>query len=174
MKKMNRFLMLLVYALIFGAGAALLVLVARPLDWRTACSMLEVSRITGLTASLLLLVLGVLLLASELPKRRRDRFLSFQNEGGAVNISTEAIAEYIGKLAPEFPSIVNMLPVVEPRRRKIDIVLELRIKAGPQLHEICEVLQKRVRESMESGLGIHDVRNVVISVKEISTEHKTQ
>lgn len=174
MTRMNRFLTLLACALLISGGLALIVLVMRPLDWRTACSMLSADRVTGLVAGLLLLGLGVLLLASEAPRKRRDRFLSFRNAGGAVNISTEAIAEYIGKLAPEFPSIIRLSPVVVPRRRRIDIIVDLRIKAGPQLHEICEVLQKRVRESMESGLGIQDVRHVIVCVKEISTEHKTE
>jgi uncharacterized alkaline shock family protein YloU len=108
-----------------------------------------------------------------LKPRRSGRFLSFSNEQGAVNISTDAIAEYISKLAPEFPSIVKMTPVVIPHRRKIDIMVEVRIKAGPQLHEICEVLQKKIRESMEKGLGIFDVEKVIVSVDKISVEHKT-
>lgn len=174
MRNLNRFLQLLVCAMLIGGGLALALLVLRPADWQTACTVLAGSRVGGLVSGLLLAVLGVLLIFTEAPSRRRDRFLSFQNEGGAVNISTEAIAEYIGKLASAFPSIIRMTPVVEPRRRKVDIVIDLRIKAGPQLHEICEVLQKRVRESMEGGLGIHDVRHVVVRVKEISTEHKTE
>jgi uncharacterized alkaline shock family protein YloU len=174
MKKVNRFLLLLVCAVVIGTGLALVVLVLRPADWQTVCTVMAASRVGGLVAGLLLVALGGLLIFSEAPRRRRDRFLSFRNEGGAVNISTEAIAEYIAKLASAFPSIVRMTPTVEPHRRKVDIVIDVRIKAGPQLHEICEVLQKRVRESMEGGLGIHDVRHVVIRVKEISSEHKTE
>ncbi len=174
MKHLNRFLMLLVYAMLIGGGLALALLVLRPTDWLTACTVLAGSRVGCLVAGLLLVALGVLLILTEAPRRRHDRFLSFRNEGGAVNISTEAIADYIGKLTSAFPSIIRMTPVVEPCRRKVDIVIDVCIKAGPQLHEICEVLQKRVRESMESGLGIHDVRHVVVRVKEISTEHKTE
>ncbi len=174
MKHLNRFLLLLVCAMLIGGGLALALLVLFPADWQTACVVLAGSRVGCLVAGLLLVALGVLLIFTEAPRRRRDRFLSFQNEGGAVNISTEAISEYIGKLVSAFPSIIRMTPVVEPCRRKVDIVIDVRIKAGPQLHEICEVLQKRVRESMESGLGIHDVRHVVVRVKEISTEHKTE
>lgn len=174
MKNVNRFLLLMMCAVVIGGGLALAVLVLRPADWQATCAVLAGSRVGVLVAGLLLVALGVLLIVTEAPRRRRDRFLSFKNEGGAVNISTAAIAEYIAKLAKEFPSIVRMTPTVEPHRRKVDIVIDVRIKAGPQLHEICEVLQKRVRESMEGGLGIHDVRNVVIRVKEISTEHKTE
>jgi len=174
MKVLNRFLVMLVCALLIGGGMALVVLAFRHHDWHTACMMLAEARwLAGLVTGFLLVCLGVLLIASESPYRRRNRFLSFKNEGGAVNISTDAISEYLGKLAPEFPSIVRMSGEVEPHWRRVDIVVDVRIKAGPQLHEICEVLQKRVRESMEGGLGIHDVRHVIVRVKEISIEHKT-
>ncbi len=174
MRALNRFLTLLACALLIGGGLVLAVLALRPLDWRTACVMLSATRWeAGFLPGLLLLLLGVLLMASEGPGRRRNRFLSFRNDGGAVNISTDAISEYLAKLSPEFPSIVKLSCEVAPRWRRIDIVADVRIKAGPQLHEICEVLQKRVRESMETGLGIHDVRQVVVRVKEISMEHKT-
>lgn len=173
MKKINRFLILLVCALLVGGGLAMVWLALSPPDWKMVYTMLSGTRWPDrLLAGILLLALGVLLMLSEVPRRQRDRFLSFRNEGGAVNISTVAISEYLGKLTSEFPSIVKMVSEVEPRWRRIDIVVDVRIKAGPQLHEICEVLQKRVRESMESGLGIHDVRRVIVRVKEISIEHK--
>jgi hypothetical protein len=174
MSRINRLLSLLVCALLISGGLALAVLSFLPRDWSTACTMLAASRWTmGLLPGILLMGLGALLMISEAPRHRRDRFLSFRNDGGAVNISTVAISEYLGKLAPEFPSVVKMFSEVEPHWRRIDIVVDVRIKAGPQLHEICEVLQKRVRESVETGLGIHDVRHVIVRVKEISIEHKT-
>ncbi len=174
MKFLNRFLVLLICAFMIGGGLALAVLSLRPLDWATACTMLSTARWSaGFVPGVLLLVVGLLLIVTEVSRRPRHRFLAFRNEGGAVNISTEAISEYLAKLSPEFPSIVKFNCEVVPRWRRIDLVVDVRIKAGPQLHEICEVLQKRVRESMESGLGIHDVRQVIVRVKEISTEHKT-
>jgi uncharacterized alkaline shock family protein YloU len=98
--------------------------------------------------------------------------LSLDTESGRTSISTDAICNYVGKLAGEFPSIVRMSPRVIPRRGTIDILVNVRIKAGPQIHEVCEVLQKRVRDCLASGLGISDVRRVEVSVKEISSEHK--
>lgn len=173
MKSLNRLLTLFVYALLLATGLGVLLLVVIPGQWEAACRMMSASRLSGAGIGLLLFCIGLLLVMSEVPSRRRNKFLSFSNDEGAVNISTEAISEYLCKLLPEFPSIVKMAPVVEPRRRKIDIVVDIRIKAGNQLHEICEVLQKRVRESMENGLGIRDVRNVIVRVTQISSEHKT-
>jgi len=111
---------------------------------------------------------------SGLQRREHERFLSFDNGEGRVNISTQAISDYVSKLSSEFPSVVRMTPrVAAHSRRGLDMVVDVRIKAGPQLHEICEVLQNRVRETMIKGLGIPEVRRVVVCVKEISSEHKS-
>ncbi len=172
MRTLHRFLTLFAYAFVLALGIGFFVLSLYGWAWRGFFTHLATIRWVGIPVGILLCVFGVFWMAGEVCVAGRNRFLAFRNEGGAVNISTQAISEYLGKLAPGFPSIVHMRAEVEPVRRKIDIILHIRIKAGPQLHEICEVLQKRVRESMETGLGIHDVRHVIVRVKEISGEHR--
>ncbi len=173
MKVLHRFIFLFVFAAMVAIGVSLVILAASSRNWEALGVILPGSRLVGASFGVGIFCIASMLFLTGLKPRRSDRFLSFSNEQGAVNISTDAIAEYISKLAPEFPSVVKMTPSVIPYRRVIDILIDVRIKAGPQLHEICEVLQKRVRESMEKGLGISDVRKVIISVKKISIEHKT-
>jgi len=172
MRRLHRFLTLFAYAFVLALGVGLVVLSFHGWAWRGLFVRIAEWQWTGLFAGVLVFVVGLLWMLGEDGVARRNRFLAFRNEGGAVNISTAAISEYLAKLAPSFPSIVQMQAEVQPVRRKIDIVVDIRIKAGPQLHEICEVLQKRVRESMETGLGIKDVRHVIVRVKEISGEHR--
>jgi uncharacterized alkaline shock family protein YloU len=119
-----------------------------------------------------LVLMAVLFAASELRRRRRERFLSFDNEGGAVSISTDAMADYIVKLASEFPSIVRMQPLVKPTRHGVDLLIDVRVKAGSQVHEVCELLQQRVRERVVDGLGISEVRRVEVNVRDIVSEHR--
>ncbi len=172
MKIIHRFIFLVVFALMTAVGLALIGLAVSSKNWDAIGLLLPGSRLVGASIGAGLFCLASLLFMTGLNPKRSDRFLSFSNDQGAVNISTDAISEYIGKLSPEFPSVVKMTPAVIPHRRVIDIIVDVRIKAGPQLHEICEVLQKRIRESMEKGLGISDVRKVIISVHKISVEHK--
>jgi len=172
MRKLHRIITLFVYAAVLALGAGILVLSFYGWAWHGLFTQIAAVQWVGLPAGILILLFGVIWMLGEWFAQRRNRFLAFRNEGGAVNISTPAISAYLEKLAPSFPSIVDMHVGIEPARRKIDIVVSIRIKAGPQLHEICEVLQKRIRESMESGLGIKDVRHVVVRVKEISGEHR--
>ena len=143
-------------------------------DWSAVGAVVEPQRIAAAGTGAPLLCLGIIFALSGLVTRRAERFLAFSNDGGSVNISTAAITDYLGKVGREFPSIIAMTPQVLPRHRSLDIVVDVRIKSGPQLHEICEVLQTRIRESMATGLGISELRKVVVRVREISIEHKVE
>lgn len=140
--------------------------------WNTALVWLETQRLPCLWLGVGLVSLAVLFMCSGLPLRRRDRYLSFDNESGTVSISAEAISDYIEKLIEEFPSVVRLRAVVVPRRGAVDLLVNVRVRAGSQVHEMCELLQQRVRESMVNGLGISQVRRVEVSVREIVSEHK--
>lgn len=162
-----------VLVLVFvAAGAAVLGAAATAQGWNSLAGEVAANRmIAGFAVVGVFCLLAVYGL-SAIPVRRRERFLSFDGENGRVSISTNAICNYVGKLVEEFPSVVSMRPTVVPGRRAIDLVIHVRVKPGPQIHEVCEVLQKRAREVMASGLGICEVRRVEVKVREISTEHK--
>lgn len=141
-------------------------------SWEIMSSAIARGRLTGVCAAVGTVCVVVLYALTAQPRRKKNRILSFRNDDGTVSISTAAISDYICKLGAEFPSIVRMQPIIRPRRGCVDVVVDVRIKAGPQIHEICEVLQRRVRETMSQGLGISEVRRIEVSVSEISGEHK--
>jgi uncharacterized alkaline shock family protein YloU len=77
------------------------------------------------------------------------------------------------RLAAEFPSVTRMRPRVIPRRKTVDVAVDVRVKAGPEIHEVCQILQQRIRETMTTGLGITEVGRIEVSVGEIATEHRS-
>ena len=143
-------------------------------DWLGMLGGLAVGQDTPLWPGLFLVALTVLFVLTGFQRRNKVRFLSFEKEGGRVSISTDAIADYIGKVEREFPSIIEMKTQVIPKRSNIDVGITVRIRAGPQIHEICEVLQQRVKEVLSSGLGIAQMNRVEVNVVEISSEHKAE
>jgi uncharacterized alkaline shock family protein YloU len=172
-KWMHRALSILAIALLVAVGAAAAGLSVRASWWGTALAWLrEGGRATAGWTGVGLVLLGALCAATGWGGRRRTRFLSFEREGGAVSISTEAIADFVSKLAAEFPSVVQMRPEILPSRRGLDIRVAVRVRAGPQIHEVCDLLQRRVRESVAAGMGIAEVRRVEVSVVDIVMEHK--
>lgn len=173
MKLLNRLFTLVVFMVLLALGVVLIGTALSPEWWNAVRAFAsQASRLSGVCAGLGMVCLAVVLALTGVRKGAKERILSFRNEEGTVSISTIAIADYVGKLSSEFPSIVRMQPRVVPRRSMVDLIVDLRVKAGPQIHEVCEVLQRRVRETMVNGLGISEVRRVVVNVKEISPEHK--
>lgn len=129
------------------------------------------SRFILLFGGVATLFIALLFFLSAIPGKKREQFLSIDKDGGTVSISTSAIADYISKLVDEFPSIVRMTSEIIPQRRSIDVLVKVNVKASPQIHEACELLQQRIRETLINGLGIPDVRHIEVSVRQIVSEH---
>jgi len=172
MNILRRCVRLLVLLVLWCAGLSVFAAAGSPRIWGEAVFLVQRYRDIAFWAGGGVLGLGLIFALLELRGRRREQFLSFDNEGGTVSISTDAIADYILKLASEFPSVVRMQPRVAPRRRSVDIRVDLRVRAGSQIHEVCQLLQQRVRESMVNGLGIAEVRKIEVNVREIVSEHR--
>ncbi len=172
MKFLNRIVEFILLLAILGGGFFITLSSMTESWWRLALYNAQRERGIGLAIGGGLLAFGVIYAASGIKRPKRTRYLSYDGEEGTTSISTEAIEDYIARLSSEFPSVMRMRPEVLPRRQAIDINVELKVKAGPQIHEACELMQSRIREAMSNGLGISDVRRVEITVKEIASEHK--
>lgn len=172
MRIVRRAVGMLILILLLAAGLLLLFAATAPGYWANALALGDTLQRSVAWMGAVLVLGGILFALCEYRSRRRERFLSFENDGGTVSVSTVAMADYIAKLAVEFPSVVRLRPVIKPRRNAVDILVELRVKAGSQVHEVCELLQQRIRESVVDGLGITEVRRIEVSVREIVSEHR--
>lgn len=168
---LNKLLGVLLALLAFCAGTWILVRTLPGDDGldAAAATLGALSPLAMIVLGLALILLGGLYLYSGLAPRRRAQ-LAFVNESGTVNIRVDAIRDFVAKLAPEFSSIVRMSPHVVVRRGRIDIIVGVRIQAGPQIHATCELLQQRVRERLITGLGITQVREIEVTVTDIVGE----
>jgi len=167
MNILHRLVRLLVLALLFVTAVALLTVSLSMRNWQLVENWLAHGRYDVMCVGVALFCFALLFALTGLRRKRRARYLRLEGENGPVNISTDAICDFILKTGGEFPLIVRMKPAVIPNRRGIDVLIELRVKAGPKIQESCERLQQRVRECMRSELGISQVRRVEVSVREI-------
>jgi uncharacterized alkaline shock family protein YloU len=98
----------------------------------------------------------------------KEQFLSFETEGGTVNIRIKAVNEFLKRLADEFADIINLRADISASREgKIDVQLDIAVKSGTKIQQLSQVLQQRVRESMREGLGIAEITSVRVNVNEI-------
>ncbi len=120
--------------------------------------------------------LAVLFWLSALPLVRREQFLSFPGEGGAISISVHAINAFLLKLKGEFAGIVALAADVSASHRgAIEVRLEMKVKAGTHIQQLSQALQQRVRDSMRESLGIEDVAEVRVNVTDIvAVDHEPE
>ncbi len=98
----------------------------------------------------------------------KEQFLSFETEGGSVNIKVKAVNEFLKRLADEFADILNLrADITALRDGRIEVQLDIDVKSGTKIQQLSQVLQQRVRESMRDGLGIAEINSIKVNVNEI-------
>ncbi len=160
---------LVIILVLIGQGVMLIHMAYSPESWVDHIDLLRRERGWGMLAGIGLIGLVIVYLATairSLPKEG-DQYLAFSSEGATVSILVRAVSEFIGKIGDEFAAIVSMKTTVIPRGRSIDIELDLRIKAGTQIPELCQLLQERVRESVKTNLGLSEIKQIRVQVKDI-------
>lgn len=170
MKLIHRISAVLIVIVMLLVAGSIVVLGRTGESWQSLVYFFENGRLLLMFAGFGTFFLCGIYVLSLMPAKTVQKYLSFDGENGTVSISTAAIAEYVGRIAGEFPSIVKMKPEVIPVRNNIDINAHLQIKDGPDIHDVCELLQKRIREVLAGSLGITGVRRIQVSVKEIIPE----
>lgn len=123
--------------------------------------------LVGAAVGVALILILLVYLATFGPPKPRARFIAFESDNGSVSISVDAVTEFIRKLGDEFGAIVSMEPRISSEKTLISIHLDVKIQAGSRIPELSQTLQNRVRESIRDGLGIVEVREIKVKVKEI-------
>jgi uncharacterized alkaline shock family protein YloU len=58
-------------------------------------------------------------------------------------------------------------PDLKPVNGGVDVQLDVKVKAGAQIPELCRMLQDRTRECIKQNVGLSEVREVRVRVQEI-------
>ncbi len=97
----------------------------------------------------------------------RATYLSYETEHGNISISLKALQEFLGHLRSEFPNVVSLSPKVRVLDESLDVTLEVRIRSGAPIPEICRMLQERARNLIQERIGVGAIREVEVKVEEI-------
>jgi uncharacterized alkaline shock family protein YloU len=101
---------------------------------------------------------------------KKDAYINFSSDDGSVGISTKAIQDFIERVAREFAAVKHVETRLTQRKRALDIAIYAQVMAGNKIPELSQVLQQRVRESVRESLGLEDIRNITLQIKEIIGE----
>lgn len=169
MRRVGHILIGLILLLILvGQGVGLVYMAYDAECWLRGLDILRAERGWGALAGIVLVALVLVYLITGFRRRPAgEQYLSFKNDGATVSILLRAVNEFISQIGDEFAAIVSLKPTVRPRARSIDIDLDLRVKAGTQIPELCQLLEERVRESVSQNLGLSDIKRIRVNVKDI-------
>lgn len=153
---------------LIGQGALLIHMGFSQEYWTACIDMLQRERGWGVLAGVAILALVVVYLGTAFNRQPQgEQYLAFKHDGDTVSILLRAVSEFIAKIGEEFAAIVSLKPTLHPRGKSIDIDLDLRVKAGTQIPELCQLLQERVRESVRVNMGLADIKRIRVHVKDI-------
>jgi uncharacterized alkaline shock family protein YloU len=140
--------------------------------WHDALASIEMRPLTVCCGAAVIFLSVSLYLLTGVRRRERDRYLSFPGDGGTVRVNLKGMASHLVKLANEFDSIKAVSAHIVAGDRSMDASIDVKIKEGVQVHEVSELLRERIRESIRESLGITDVRNVDVNVREIVQQRR--
>lgn len=113
-------------------------------------------------------LLTLIWMLSALPRKRGGRFLSFTNPDGEVQISLDAIREFLTPLQSEFPGVIKVHPEVRSHRGELLVTMGCDIRAGNAIPQLSQQLQERVRDRIVNGVGLSSIRSIRVVVRQIT------
>ena len=157
--------------LLIAQATALLHIAYRPAAWSSFFELSFTGRIWSLLAGMSLVALVTLYLVTAIQQRTsKADSLTFKQNGVSVSIRTKAAIDFISRIGDEFAAITILTPSIYPKRGGVAIDLIVQLKAGTQIPELCQLLEERVRESAEKNLGLSDIKQIRIEVKDLVGE----
>lgn len=137
--------------------------------WLAFLEQLKLQRLAtfgfGVTVLFLLLVYVLTLFQ----RKRHEQFISFDGSKGPISINARAVRDIIQRVENEFAAILSLQPVLEFKKGGLFVELNVRVAAGTQIPELCQMVQDRVTECLHDQLGLSEIRGVKVNVQEITS-----
>lgn len=159
---------ILVVILAGGAGFFLYGALQESTAWGAWVDMyIKAHHLYAAMTSAIIICLLMLYVLTGLNIPGKTQYLAYDNEGGAVSISLKAVEGFLARLSNDFAAVVSLAPKLRLIVNQIDVQLDIRVKAGSQIPELCKMLQDAVRTTLRDKVGISDIREVRVRVQEI-------
>lgn len=175
MKFAHKLMAVLLVLLVVACAAAGVYASLSPDVWNRVMTRVAAERIHVLWASIGTLVFVILFwMTAGRPKKDGDEYLTFDTDAGSISISIKAIHDFLKKLTDEFAAVLSLEPALRSSGGGLDVLLDIRVRSGVEIPELCRMLQDRVKESLSVNLGVSEVKAVRITVREIMPAPKPE
>ena len=169
MKTLHLLLGLVLFLVLMAVGLGVLSMAFQGEEaWRELIAQLDGRRVEAILACLGLVFVVLLFALAALRMPDQSQYLAYDIEGGTVSISLKAVENFLSRLAGEFAALDALEPTLKARKGVLDVQLDVKVKAGAQIPELCRMLQERARSTIREKVGINDVHEVRVRVQEIT------
>jgi hypothetical protein len=97
-----------------------------------------------------------------------SQYLAYDIEGGHRQHQPEGGRKFPGPHGGEFAAVEALEPTLRAGKGALQVQLDVKVKAGAQIPELCRMLQERARATIRDKVGISDVQEVRVRVQEIT------
>ncbi|MDD5556213.1 MAG: alkaline shock response membrane anchor protein AmaP [bacterium] len=97
---------------------------------------------------------------------RREQCIAFDNPGGEVAISMDAVEDFIRRAGGEFAGVKGLVPRIHAGAEGIGIHVRMDIWEGTNIPRLSEEMQNAIKNRVQDSLGIN-VASVSVSVGKI-------
>jgi uncharacterized alkaline shock family protein YloU len=101
------------------------------------------------------LIIGGGIIVLKMRELRQEQCIAFDNPGGEVAISMDAVEDFIRRSATEFPGIKSLVPRIHAGAEGIGIDIRLDVWAGTNIPRLSEELQNSIKTRVQDSLGIN-------------------
>jgi len=116
----------------------------------------------------LIFSLNVLILFSGIKGKRSVRYICKQNEAGEIRISSHSIENIALAVSKKFQGVKEAKSKVVFNKDKVNISVKLTAMPDVRIQELCNSIQKRIKESVESSMEL-SVEHIKVSVDSVYT-----
>lgn len=139
-------------------------------SWAAFLEMAKGYAFYAVFGSMLLALVLVLYVLTSFRLPEKGQYIAYDIEGSAVSISLRAVQDFVARLAGEFAAVDELKPTLRVHNGSVDVQLDVKIRSGAQIPELCRMLQERARATLRDKVGLSDVREVRVRVQEIVGE----
>ncbi|MEJ2744750.1 MAG: alkaline shock response membrane anchor protein AmaP [bacterium] len=129
-----------IFAMPFDLVATAKHLTSNPWNWRLGLAFLVIGG-------------GAILL--KMRELRQEQCIAFDNPGGEVAISMDAVEDFIRRSSTEFHGIKSIVPRIHAGAEGIGIDIRLDVWAGTNIPRLSEELQNSIKTKVQDSLGIN-------------------
>ncbi|MBI4777594.1 alkaline shock response membrane anchor protein AmaP [Candidatus Desantisbacteria bacterium] len=115
----------------------------------------------------LLWIIGLIIIYTSSILSNEEKGVTFRNAAGEVRVTRKAVEDFIIRVCSQEPNIRRVKPRVIIKKKYIKAGLVIAITSDIPVTQSISELQGKIKESLEAGIGMVNVKSVSVRVEEI-------